>query len=267
RLKGRRRGLRPAVAGHAGGLGSSEPSQGTGPSVIVLPTRGWPMRVFPTVVLCLAVWTRHASGQSPLAVTPGQGLCRTVKNSGDCARTIDARQIPLSHGRVRRSGAALRLRLTSGRVLSVVDDTVDTAAASPTWFSYLGMCSGIPYYVLWAQHVEGSAIRLVNIRTGWGVTIRDLPIVSPDRRHFVTATQTQVMYHPERLAVWRVEADTLVHEWGLETMDWIPVQVRWVSSRGFQFDRQRAGLHISAREAIDTAEVDSVGRWSTRIQQ
>src|SRR2546427_5860382 len=140
------------------------------------------------IVLCwLALLPEAASGQEPIPVTEMKGPCAGIGNSDDCARVIERRQVPLSHGRVRRDSTGLHLRLTNGTTLSVPDDTV---GAWPTWFHYIGVSSALGYYVLWAQHVEGGSIRLVNARTGWSVLIPDLPIVSPNRRHFVTTSMT-----------------------------------------------------------------------------
>ena len=155
--------------------------------------------------------------------------------------------------------------IANGTMLSVVDDTVDTARAWPTWFHYMGFSSALGYYVLWAQHIEGASIRLVNARTGWGVTIADLPIVSPDGRHFVTATQAMERYNPERLVVWRVAGDTLRREWGFVPDSWVPDEVRWLSNRSFKFAHMQLGLNSAVRAAVDTAEIDSAGHWTTRL--
>ncbi len=47
---------------------------------------------------------RLASAQEPIPVTDGEGLCQGIHNSGECAAAIEAHQIPLSQGRVRRDG-------------------------------------------------------------------------------------------------------------------------------------------------------------------
>jgi len=200
-------------------------------------------------------------------VTEGEGISRNILNSGYCAQAIEVRQISQSHGQARRDSAGLHLRLANGTTLNVVDDTADTAGAWPVWFSFLGTSSGIGYYVLWAQHTEGYAIRLISTRTGWSTVVHDLPIVSPDRRRFVTATQIMVRYNPERIAVWRVEGDTLRHEWGLETMDWVPDRVHWLSSRSFEFDRMSPVIAALVREATDTAELDATGTWVSRVER
>jgi len=205
------------------------------------------------------------SGQEPIAVTEMKGQCAGIGNSDDCAQAIERRQVPLSHGRVRRDSTGLHLRLTSGTTLSVPDDTVDTAGAWPTWFHYIGISSALGYYVLWAQHVEGAAIRLVNARTGWSVLIPDLPVVSPDRGRFVTTATTFERGDPERLQVWRVEADTLRREWGFVPNYWVPEKVRWLSNRSFEFVHTRLEPTTAVREAVDTAEIDSGGHWVTRL--
>jgi hypothetical protein len=213
---------------------------------------------------CLILSTHIVSGQEPVPVAEGQGLCRQILNSGQCAQAIEARQIPLSHGRVRRDNVVLHLRLTGGKMISVVNDTTGQEA---TDFSYLGASAAVGYYVLWAQHDEGSSIRLVNVRTGWSVIIDAMPVVSPDRHHIVTASQSQERYNPERLVVWYLEGDTLRREWALTPPDaWVPTKVRWLSNRSFEFVHTRAWPPGSfERQASDTAQVDSAGHWTTRL--
>jgi hypothetical protein len=214
------------------------------------------------------VVVRILCSQAPIPVTEGEGICAKILNSDDCATAIEARQIPLTHGRVRRDSAGLQLRLSNGRTLTVVNDTVDTSGAWPSWFHYLGTSDALGYHVLWAQHTEGGTIRIVNARSGWSADISDLPIASPDRRRFVTASQAMERYNPERLQVWRVEGDTLRPEWSL-VFDFaeVPGEVRWLSARSFEFARMRALIGAFQREALDTVELNSIGVWSIRSQR
>src|SRR5216683_6762951 len=97
----------------------------------------WPSRVLEEVIALrrsfipaawLLVSIRFLVAQEPIPVATGQPLCKTILNTSDCAHAIEARQIPLSHGRARRDRLGLHLRLTNGRTKSVVDDT---ASAQP----------------------------------------------------------------------------------------------------------------------------------------
>jgi len=141
----------------------------------------------------------------------------------------------------------------NGRVLNVVHDT---ARESPIYFFYLGMCSDLGYYVLWAQPYEGHFIRLVNARTGWSTLVDDMPMISPDRRRFVTVALDREVHSNPELVVWRVDGDTLRREWDLVPTYWTPEHIRWLSNRSFAF---------AHGEAVDTAEIDRAGRWTTRL--
>ena len=208
----------------------------------------------------LAGFIRFLVAQEPIPLATGQPLCKTILNTSDCAHAIEARQIPLSHGRARRDRLGLHLRLTNGRTKSVVDDT---ASAQPTGFFYLGVCSALGYYVLSAQYDEGSAVHLVNARTGWSVEIANLPTVSPDRRRFVTLSLGHERYDPERVQVWLVQGDTLRKEWSLVPEYDDPHDVRWLSNRSFEFAHSRFEPTIAI--VVDTAAIDSTGQWATRL--
>jgi hypothetical protein len=218
------------------------------------------LRFLGVLSIWLPISTRVAPAQRPIPVIDGQGLCATIHNSSDCAHAIEIRQISLSRGRVRRDSVGLHLRLANGRVVKVVDDS---SGPRPTGFYYVGMCPTLGYYVLSAQYDEGSSIRLMNAVTGWSVFIDDVPIVSPDRRRFVTISLGQERYDPERLQVWRVEDDTLRKEWGFVPIYSDPHDVRWLSNRSFEFTHSRFEPTIAV--VVDTAEIDAAGHWTTRL--
>jgi hypothetical protein len=126
------------------------------------------------------------------------------------------------------------------------------------------VCSALGYYVLSAQYDEGSAVRLVNARTGWSVEIAGLPTVSPDRRRFVTLSLGHERYNPERVQVWLVQGDTLRKEWSLVPEYDDPHDVRWLSNRSFEFAHSRFEPTISI--VVDTAAIDSTGQWASRLE-
>jgi hypothetical protein len=208
----------------------------------------------------LPVSARIAPAQKSIPVIEGQGLCATIPNAAECARVIEARQISLSHGRVRRDSVGLHLRLANGRVVKLVDDST---GPRPTWFYYIGMCPALGYFALSAQYDEGSSIRLMNARTGWSVLIDNLPVVSPDRKRFVTISLGQERYDPERLQVWVVEDDMLRKEWGFVPNYPDPHEARWLSNRRFEFTHSR--FEPTNSVVVDTAEIDAAGHWITRL--
>ena len=164
---------------------------------------------------------------------------------------------------MRRDSVGLHLRLTNGKMVTVVDDVVDTAGAWPTWFHFMGVSSVLGYYVLFAQYKEGSSIYLVNGRTGWRVMVDGLPVASPDGSRFVTTSLSDLYYNPERLQVWRVDRDTLRREWGLTPERSYPHHVRWLSNRTFEFARTNGFVP----EGVDTAQLDKMGHWVTSAKR
>src|SRR5260370_16490075 len=103
----------------------------------------WPSRVLEEVIALrrsvipaawLLVSIRFLVAQEPIPVATGQPLCKTILNTSDCAHAIEARQIPLSHGRARRDRLGLHLRLKNARTQTVANDP---PPAPPTAFSSL----------------------------------------------------------------------------------------------------------------------------------
>jgi hypothetical protein len=145
--------------------------------------------------------------------------------------------------------------------MTVSADTAEDAYAVPY---YIGTLSTLGYYVLFIQHYEGSAVQLINVRTGWSTYLRDMPILSPDRRRFVVAEQNPERYDPQRLQIWHVERDTLRLEWGLTPKGdaWIPDSVRWLSSSSFRFVRG-APPEGPEQWTPDTAKLNTRKAWTT----
>ena len=180
--------------------------------------------------------SRLAYAKDPLTVTDGEGLCQGILNSAQCAAAVEAHQIPLSHGRVRRDSAALHLRLTTGRILDVVQDTV---GQSGVYYFFLGLSPKLGYYVRWAQLYEGHHIRLVTLAL--------------DREVRLTTN----------IVVWHVEGDTLRKEWDFVPDYTDPHDVRWLSNQSFEFAHSRSSPTIAV--VVDTAAIDRTGQWLTQL--
>src|SRR5438034_751611 len=204
--------------------------------------------------------SRLAYAQDPLTVTDGEGLCQGILNSAQCAAAVEAHHIPLSHGRVRRDSAALHLRLTTGRILDVVQDTV---GQSGVYYFFLGLSPKLGYYVRWAQLYEGHHIRLVNSRTGWSTLVDDMPTVSPDGRRLVTLALDREVRLTTNIVVWHVEGDTLRKEWDFVPDYTDPHDVRWLSNQSFEFAHSRSSPTIAV--VVDTAAIDRTGQWLTQL--
>jgi hypothetical protein len=204
-----------------------------------------------------------ANGQAPIPVELGEGLCQGVQNGHQCALAVERHQLGLSRGRVERVAGALVLHLFSGRSVRLLDQP---ESDTTTLFTFVGYSAPLGYFVIRMQYWEGSAILLVNARTGWMVTVDELPIPAPDRRRFVTASIDQeAQYNPTRLVVWRITPDSLVKEWELASQEWGPGQVRWLSSRELTFAKLR--LDSNARYVTvgrDTARLSARRNWAIR---
>jgi len=204
----------------------------------------------------LVLLVRGASAQAPVPVAPGEGACKEIVNSGDCARLLEPRQIAMSGKRVQRDGDQLQLRLKGGTYKKF--EAISRGAESVAFY-YLGILEPIGYYVLFVQYYERSAIGLLNELRGWSKIVSDIPIPSPDGRRLITPFST--MNDSSGLVVWIAEGDTLRREWSVGSTRWNPHGVRWISNRSIAFERN---LGLTPGPA-DTAEVDSRGRWTSRL--
>src|SRR6266566_9004011 len=213
------------------------------------------MRVRSTYVLTATLSVTSLRAQSPIPVTLGDGICKTISNTYECASAIETRQLSLSTGRAQRGQGGLQLRLMGGGERTVPDDTT---AEWPSWFKYLGYLSSLGYYVLWEQHPEGNSIRLISARNGWAVRVDDMPVVSPDRRLFATTSLAlEAAYNPNRLTIWHVRGDTLAKEWSVEPDAWGPNRAVWLSSTSLRFTRMVQASDGSLRPlAVDTARLE-----------
>jgi hypothetical protein len=208
------------------------------------------------LLVSLALLVQGASAQAPVPVAPGEGPCREVFNSGDCARLLEPRQIAMSGKRVQRDGDQLQLRLKGGTYKKF--EAISRGAESVAIY-YLGILEPIGYYVLFVQYYERSAIGILNEVRGWSKIVSDIPIPSPDGRRLITPFST--MNDSSGLVVWIAEGDTLRQEWSTGSTLWNPHSVRWLSNRSFAFERNL----FQVQGPVDTAEVDNKGHWSTRL--
>jgi len=138
----------------------------------------------------------------------------------------------------------------------------DTTSDWPSRFEYLGYLKSIDHYVLWQQHPEGNSIRLVNGRNGKANSVDDMPIVSPDRQRFLTASlDLESGFNPNRLVVWRLRSDTIVQEATFGADDWGADSVAWITTTAFRFSRvgqsQDGSLQLISRDTVRFSQ----GTW------
>lgn len=196
-------------------------------------------------VLIVAVAGACGDGGGPLPAPPDAGerarICEGLRNSAECAKAVERRQLERTGDDVRRTEQGLSLALAAGERLLVEDDTL---AEWPTFYRYLGFLSPTGHYVLHAQHPEGSDVRVVDRSSGWSRVLAAVPRPSPDGRRVALASGGA--YSPNSIRIYRVAAGTLAAEWETDPdAPWRPDEVVWKDTSVLELARR---FSVACRE-------------------
>ncbi|MFW5951259.1 MAG: hypothetical protein ACOCVZ_04010 [Gemmatimonadota bacterium] len=162
-------------------------------------------------------------------------ICDTIRNSFECARAIERRQIEAA-GVVRR-GDTLRLALAAGDTTRFVDEPGEHS--SVVYYSYQNHWPDAGYFLLQQQYYEGSEFVLVDDSTGTRTRLPDWPLRAPDGRRFaVLSLDLEAGYGPNTLQIWSVGQDGPRREWETEPSHWGPAEGRWVDSVTLHFTQR-----------------------------
>jgi hypothetical protein len=104
---------------------------------------------------------------------------------------------------------------------------------------YVGYLEGIGAHVMERRYVpEGGEFLLVEGRTGRTTPIDAAPAASPDGQRFITASLDLVAGHsPNRLRIYRMEANGPLLEWEHEPREWGAHNPRWVDGSTIELER------------------------------
>lgn len=104
---------------------------------------------------------------------------------------------------------------------------------------FAGTRDPLPAYVVVRQYVpEGGTVLMVDRRTGAVTKLDAPPSPSPDGKRFATASLDLVAGHsPNRIRIYRMEADRPVVEWEIEPREWGAQNPVWLDENTVQMDR------------------------------
>jgi hypothetical protein len=112
--------------------------------------------------------------------------------------------LSLAGGRALRNG--LRLALQTRDLLVVLEDDCSAGESSIRYF-FASYFADIGYFHVKASLYEGRASLLVNDKSGEITWLKAPPVISPDKKRFVTMSMDlEAGYNPNEIKVWRVEA-------------------------------------------------------------
>ena len=154
-------------------------------------------------------------------------ICVEIRNSYQCAQAIERGQLKRGVAGVSREGGKLTITLTTGKPIVFVDG--EKGDTESKWYSYLDHLRAIRYHLIHEQHYEGDSFLLVHAGSGAQCHIEGVPVISPDRARFITAS-TDRAYGFNGVQIWRVTQAGPVLEWSFDPGAWSPRAPRWVNS-------------------------------------
>ena len=120
-------------------------------------------------------------------------------------------------------------------------------------------------YVLHAQYYEGDAWLLVSRKNGARTRISGLPVVSPDKRRFVTGSyDLEADYNPNEVVVWKIGDDgSFKMEWKAEPREWGPTFLKWLSPTQFRVRCEKPHRYPdkSAPKPMSRTYELVIGKW------
>ncbi|HKZ03297.1 MAG TPA: hypothetical protein VI750_06505 [Pyrinomonadaceae bacterium] len=186
-------------------------------------------RVLVLLILC-HVGAAKANSQDPTQLNL---LCAGIDNSYECAQAIERHQLQKSEysPAVKRAGSSLRLQLRSGRSVSLRDFQKRGDEASVVKYSFRDYLRDLGYFLIHRQFYEGDDYLMIQDTTGRRYELQNVPVVSPDKRRLVTASNgISGGYNANALQIWRLTLRGMVLEQTIEPNDWGPSDAEWIDN-------------------------------------
>jgi hypothetical protein len=138
--------------------------------------------------------------------SPDNNMSRCPYDDMEKTRNTHIREIAnlsSSEGRALRKGLSLEL-MTRDRLVVLEDDC--SAGESSIRYFFASHLADIGYFHVKANLYEGRAFLLVNDKTGEKTWLKAPPVISPDKKRFVTMSMDlEAGYNPNEIKVWRLE--------------------------------------------------------------
>jgi hypothetical protein len=193
----------------------------------------------------------------------GQGICRDILNTYECAAAIEQRVLPALADHAARRGDTLVLRLAG-------PDSVVLTSAPPgeeidaPGYHLVGMLES-GHFVVHGQWYEGDFYLLVNRASGEEQAIWARPVVSPEgERILVASADLDAGYNPNGFQIWRVAGSRVSLEWSFEPDTWAPVSAEWADEGSVRFAREAWCENRSGICRTPALLEQRAGRWAVR---
>ncbi|WP_345237453.1 hypothetical protein [Hymenobacter saemangeumensis] len=200
----------------------------------------------------------------------GRGVARVLPGSGRLGGPArpelpprpedgDSPELAKAQGRVQREGIQLRFKPEQGPEVVIKNDTADTEAMA--FYHYWGTLASARQWVVSVGLYEGSAVELIDQRTGRRTPAWGQPVASPDGRYVVTySADLGAAFDPNGLQLFKVEPTGLRLVWERDLSSWEPRQVSWLDNttlliKQAQGPAEEDGKPQSAYMRLDLSQV------------
>jgi hypothetical protein len=127
----------------------------------------------------------------------------------------------------------LKLPLDNGGNVVMIDTLVGTDDPSIRTHEYLGIYKNINYYLVLVRYYESGEYYLINKSNGIKYKIICYPIISPDKKYFVS-TSAYLNYDvmPTGIELWKIKSDTLEQQFLILFEHFEIEEANWVNNDG-----------------------------------
>ena len=130
--------------------------------------------------------------------------CKVNALTQECVKEAETALLAKHAKLVKRQGNTLELFLANAKVkklTDVYDKDREFDSINLLFFDYL---KEVDQFLIKEQYYEGEGYQLVDRKTGWAQKLDEAPVLSPDRKHFVTVSICEA-YCRYRMQIWRQE--------------------------------------------------------------
>ena len=165
--------------------------------------------------------------------------CKAKTLTKECVKEAEAAWLAKHATLIKRHGESLELYLANGktkRLTDIYDKNSEFDSIRLLFFDYLKESD---QFLIKEQYYEGEGLQLVDRNTGWAQKLDDLPVFSPDRKHFLTVSICEA-YCRDRLQIWRrQDGGWFELVWSNTPYEfWIRANARWLSNAAIEITTQ-----------------------------
>ncbi|HEY3531615.1 MAG TPA: hypothetical protein VGL43_00670, partial [Casimicrobiaceae bacterium] len=175
------------------------------------------------VLVALVAFASLPARSTPVSREELTSLCIEADDAAQCGRLVEARQLRALSRFIERDGSELRIQLVPFGLTTFRDSEGARARSYAVW-DYL---PDLETVVLFTTQGERSGFMLVQRRGGAEFGLPAEPVLSPDRRHFVTV-DVCARDCDQEVTLWRIGADGVAKEatWR-PPADWSDASATW----------------------------------------